>query len=132
MSIDKDKKKRESVMNQVQQGIDFSKRELKKRIHGFSEGMRVVHYMYGSGKLIVAVDKENQFQRYLLELDSPVSLGAGERLNRAWVWPGHLSVEEKEEKLKTIKQTKKEIDNDREPESKTKKRRTRKKGEKRK
>jgi len=110
MSAKKDKKKRESTLIQIQKGIEFSKKAVEKRITGYSKGMRVVHHTYGSGLLITAEDKEGQFQSYLMELDVGISLGAGERLKRAWVWPGHLSIEEKDE-LKDIKQNKKEIDN---------------------
>ena len=109
MSVSKDKKKRENTLVQIQKGIEFSKKALEKRVTGFNEGMRVVHHTYGAGKLIMTEDKKGQFQSYLMELDVSISLGAGERLKRAWVWPGHLSVEEKEDKLKDIKQNKKEL-----------------------
>ena len=132
MSASKDNKKRESTLVQIQKGIEFSKRALEKKVTGFNKGMRVVHHTYGAGKLIMAEDKKDQFQSYLMELDVAISLGAGERLKRAWVWPGHLSVEEKQDKLKQIKKTKKEIDNVGEPKSKPRKRRTRKKGAKKK
>ena len=59
--------------------------------------MRVIHQWYGKGIITIVDYRETSLQSYSMDLDIPISLGGGERLNRVWVWPGHLKHEEVED-----------------------------------
>jgi hypothetical protein len=120
------KKKRGTVLEQIEEGRRIAWGAYKKNIKGFTVGMRVSHQMYGKGEIVIAEDNDHSLQRYWMKLDNPVSLGGGERLNSAWVWPGHLTKEEiKEDKKSKIKsKLKKEKATDEKPK---RKRKTRKK-----
>ena len=99
----KDDKKRAYVMEQVEQGKKLVAAAYKRKIKGFTKGMRVIHHWYGKGVITIVDDRETSLQSYSMDLDVPISLGGGERLNRVWVWPGHLKPEEEEKpKRKTI------------------------------
>jgi len=120
------KKKRGTVLEQVEEGRRIAWGAYKRKVKGFTKGMRVVHDSYGKGVIAVVDDRETSLQRYWMNLDVPVSLGGGERLNGVWVWPGHLTkeeiVEDKKEEIKS--KLKKEKVADAKPK---RKRRTRKK-----
>ena len=92
----KDDKKRAYVMQQVEQGKKLVAAAYKRKIKGFTKGMRVIHNWYGKGVITVVDDRETSLQSYSMDLDVPISLGGGERLNRVWVWPGHLKPEKEE------------------------------------
>jgi hypothetical protein len=123
----KDDKKRAYVMEQVEQGKKLVAAAYKRKVKGFTKGMRVIHQWYGKGVITVVDDRETSLQSYSMDLDVPISLGGGERLNRVWVWPGHLKPE-KEEKPKQKRITKSKLKEEKLPDAKPKrKRRTRKK-----
>ena len=103
----KDDKKRAYVMEQVAQGKKLVASAYKRKVKGFVKGMRVIHQWYGKGVITIVDDRETSLQSYSMDLDVPISLGGGERLNRVWVWPGHLKLEEETKpKQKTISKTK--------------------------
>ena len=104
------KKKRGSVLEQVEEGRRIAWGAYKRKVKGFTVGMRVEHDNYGKGVIVVVDDRETSLQRYWMNLDMPVSLGGGERLNGVWVWPGHLTKEEivKDEKEEIKSKLKKE------------------------
>jgi hypothetical protein len=119
------KKKRGTVLEQIEEGRKIAWGAYKRNVKGFTKGMRVVHQMYGKGEILIAEDNDHSLQRYWMKLDVPVSLGGGERLNSAWIWPGHL---EKEEEPKKKRITKPKAKEEKKPDAKTKrKRRARKK-----
>ena len=114
-------------MEQVEQGKKLVAAAYKRKVKGFTKGMRVIHQWYGKGVITIVDDRENSLQSYSMDLDVPISLGGGERLSRVWVWPGHLKPEE-EEKPKKKRITKPKIKEGKKSDAKTKrKRRTRKK-----
>ena len=96
----KDDKKRAYVMEQVEQGKKLVAAAYKRKVKGFTKGMRVIHQWYGKGVITIVDDRETSLQSYSMDLDVPISLGGGERLNRVWVWPGHLKPEEEEKPKK--------------------------------
>ena len=122
----KEDKKRAYVMAQVEQGKKIAAAAYKRKVKGFTKGMRVIHHWYGKGVITIVDDRGNSLQSYSMDLDVPLSLGGGERLNRAWVWPGHLKKEviEEDEKTKIKSKLKQEKNTDEKPK---RKRRTRKK-----
>ena len=121
----KEDKKRAYVMEQVEQGKKIAAAAYKRKVKGFTKGMRVIHHWYGKGVITLVDDRENSLQSYSMDLDVPISLGGGERLKCVWVWPGHLKKEVIEEVKKTkIKTKTKEEKTDVKPK---RKRRTRKK-----
>ena len=124
----KEDKKRAYVMAQVEQGKKVAAAAYKRKVKGFTKGMRVIHQWYGKGVITIVDDRETSLQSYSVDLDIPISLGGGERLNKVWVWPGHLKpeVEEEDEKKRIIKHKIKEEKTDVKPKAK-RKRRTRKK-----
>ena len=83
-------------MEQVEQGKKLVAAAYKRKVKGFTKGMRVIHQWYGKGVITIVDDRETSLQSYSMDLDVPISLGGGERLNRVWVWPGHLKAEEEE------------------------------------
>ncbi len=114
-------------MEQVEQGKKLVAAAYKRKVKGFTKGMRVIHQWYGKGVITIVDDRETSLQSYSMDLDVPISLGGGERLNSVWVWPGHLKHEE-EEKPKKKRITKPKAKEEKKPDAKTKrKRRTRKK-----
>ena len=123
----KDDKKRAYVMEQVEQGKKLVAAAYKRKVKGFTKGMRVIHQWYGKGVITIVDDRETSLQSYSMDLDVPISLGGGERLNRVWVWPGHLKPE-KEDKPKQKRIIKPKAKEEKESDAKPKrKRRTRKK-----
>jgi hypothetical protein len=76
--------------------------------------------------ITIVDDRESSLQSYSMDLDIPISLGGGERLNRVWVWPGHLKREE-EETPKKKRITKRKIKEEKINVKPKTKRRTRKK-----
>ena len=123
----KDDKKRAYVMEQVAQGKKIAAAAYKRKVKGFTKGMRVIHHWYGKGVITLVDDRETSLQSYSMDLDVPISLGGGERLKCVWVWPGHLKLEE-EDQPKKKRITKPKAKEEKKPDAKTKrKRRTRKK-----
>ena len=118
----KDDKKRAYVMEQVEQGKKIAAAAYKRKVKGFTKGMRVIHHWYGKGVITLVDDRETSLQSYSMDLDVPMSLGGGERLKCVWVWPGHLKKEEIEEdkKLKIKSKLKKEKATDEKPKRKRK------------
>ena len=94
-------------MEQVAQGKKLVASAYKRKVKGFTKGMRVIHQWYGKGVITIVDDRETSLQSYSMDLDVPISLGGGERLNRVWVWPGHLKPESEDKpKKKRIIKTK--------------------------
>ena len=122
----KDDKKRAYVMEQVEQGKKLVAAAYKRKVKGFTKGMRVIHHWYGKGVITLVDDRETSLQSYSMDLDIPISLGGGERLKCVWVWPGHLKKEiiEEDKKTKIKSKLKQEKNTDEKPK---RKRRTRKK-----
>lgn len=118
----KEDKKRAYVMAQVEQGKKIAAAAYKRKVKGFTKGMRVIHHWYGKGVITIVDDRENSLQSYSMDLDVPISLGGGERLNRVWVWPGHLKKEviEEDEKLKIKSKLKQEKTTNAKPKRKRK------------
>jgi hypothetical protein len=104
----KDDKKRAYVMEQIEQGKKLVAAAYKRKVKGFTKGMRVIHQWYGKGVITIVDDRETSLQSYSMDLDVPISLGGGERLNRVWVWPGHLKPEEELERKRITKPKTKE------------------------
>jgi hypothetical protein len=77
----KEDKKRAYVMAQVEQGKKIAAAAYKRKVKGFTKGMRVIHHWYGKGVITLVDDRENSLQSYSMDLDVPISLGGGERLN---------------------------------------------------
>ena len=102
----KDDKKRAYVMEQVEQGKKLVAAAYKRKVKGFTKGMRVIHQWYGKGVITIVDDRETSLQSYSMDLDVPISLGGGERLSRVWVWPGHLKPELEETKKKKVNKPK--------------------------
>ena len=126
----KDDKKRAYVMEQVEQGKKLVAAAYKRKVKGFTKGMRVIHQWYGKGVITIVDDRETSLQSYSMDLDVPISLGGGERLNRVWVWPGHLKpeAEEKPKKKRVTKPKIKEEKTDVKPKTKRKRKTRSKKG----
>lgn len=126
-----DDKKRAEIMAQVEQGRKLVESSYKQKVLGFTVGMRVIHHWYGKGVITLADDSETKHQSYSMVLDVPISLGGGERLNRVWVWPGHLKKDEEDEpKKKSNKKSKiKQEEKSNEQPKEKRKRKTRRKKE---
>ena len=116
-------------MEQVAQGKKIAAEAYKRKVKGFTKGMRVIHHWYGKGVITLVDDRENSLQSYSMDLDVPISLGGGERLKCVWVWPGHLKKEVIEEAKKTkIKTKTKEEKTDVKPKTKRKRKTRSRKG----
>ena len=66
----KDDKKRAYVMEQVEQGKKLVAAAYKRKIKGFTKGMRVIHQWYGKGVITIVDDRETSLQSYSMDLVS--------------------------------------------------------------